>query len=336
MKVTLAQIFCLILASMLSQTGDATPDRFAGFLHRSKVHSATLPNLAGNEKKFYEIIVAPLVTKCADITFSPGFCIFQRMQKAMLCKNAKKIAKLYTELNGIYKQKKKHLVGTTQEAIRSVVLNHDLKDLKEIYSDLLSWEVSRPIQDAIVGMSIGHDARDNLKKAFIETFEEIKQWKIAVTEKINEKRAKWDKKVTNSINEKRKEIAEHAKKVDQKGENGANQQQDPVKQEKEKKWEKHEAVLSKAKDWDTLERRQITFRFLCIGYEMGKLYNHTTEEEQHWAMEQFAANLFVYSMRVDRPDYMGEPEIEEIAEKWSIAGNAAPNHAAIVKPVPVA
>jgi hypothetical protein len=41
-------------------------------------------------------------------------------------------------------------------------------------------------------------------------------------------------------------------------------------------------------------------------------------------------------MRVDRPDYMGEPEIEEIAEKWSIAGNAAPNHAAIVKPVPVA
>jgi hypothetical protein len=49
-------------------------------------------------------------------------------------------------------------------------------------------------------------------------------------------------------------------------------------------------------------------------------------------MEQFIVNLFVYSMRVDRPDYMREPEIEGIAAKWLNTGMVI-NHSAIVKTV---
>jgi hypothetical protein len=49
-------------------------------------------------------------------------------------------------------------------------------------------------------------------------------------------------------------------------------------------------------------------------------------------MEQFIVNLFVYSMRDDRPDYMREPEIEGIAAKWPITGMVI-NHSAIVKTV---
>jgi hypothetical protein len=37
-------------------------------------------------------------------------------------------------------------------------------------------------------------------------------------------------------------------------------------------------------------------------------------------MEQFVANLFVYSLRVDQPHYDGEPEIQGIAAKWPISG----------------
>jgi hypothetical protein len=307
-----APIFCLIFASTLFQTGVAAHGGLAGILHSSKPHPPTLPNLEGNEKKFYEMIVAPLAAKCADDKFGSGLGISQKMEKEMLCKNVKKIAKLFTDLNGIYKQAKTHLVGTTQQAIREVVLLEDLQELKEIYSDLLSWEVAKPIEDAILLMTKGHNARDNLKQAFVDTFGEIKQWKIDVTEKLNEKRAKWGEDVTKKINEQRNKIAKDAKKVDQKGKDEADQQ--------EKEWKKLEADLSKAEDRDTVERRQIAFKFLCIGYEMEKLFNRNSQEEQHWTMEQFVANLFVYSLRVDRPNYRGEPEIEGIAAKWPIAG----------------
>jgi hypothetical protein len=331
MNATLVPIFCLILASMIFPTGDAAPSQIAGLFHGSKAHPSTLPNLNENEKKFYEMIVAPLAAKCADIKFSPGLGTFQTVEKAMLCENANKIAKLYTELNGIYhNNKKKNLVGTTQQAIRAVVLLEDLQDLKKIYSDLLSWEVAKPIEQTIDHIANGHNARDNLHKAFIETFSAIEQWKNDVTKMLNEKRANRDKEVANKINKKRNKIADNAaKKVDVEGKDEADQQQqDPVEAENEKESGKLEADLIHAKDWDTVERRRIAFKFLCISYEMGKLFNQTPQEEQHWTMEQFAANLFVYSMRVDRPAYMGEPEIEGIAEKWPITGmeNYLPHH----------
>jgi hypothetical protein len=200
MKATLAPIFCLILATMLLQTGKAAPSGRAGFrhdskndpstlpnlvgnVHGSKGHPSILPNLEGNEKKFYEMIVAPLAAKCADIKFSPGLGTYQTMEKAMLCENANRIAQLYTDLNGIYmgKEKKAQLVGTTQQAIRAVVLLTDLQDLKKVYSDLLSFEVANPIEEAVRHMATGNDGRDNLHKAFIETFSAIEQWKNDVT-----------------------------------------------------------------------------------------------------------------------------------------------------------
>jgi hypothetical protein len=63
-----------------------------------------MPNLAGDEKMFYETIVVPLLAKCADKTF--GLVgTFQKMEKEMLCNNANKLVQLYTDLNGVYKGK---------------------------------------------------------------------------------------------------------------------------------------------------------------------------------------------------------------------------------------
>jgi hypothetical protein len=106
----LAIIFYLILASMFPQPGEATPGVLAGLtglFHSSKGHSATLPNLTGDEKKFYETIMVPLLARCADKTFGP-VGTFQKTEKEMLCKNANKLAQLYTDLNGMYKGRRRN------------------------------------------------------------------------------------------------------------------------------------------------------------------------------------------------------------------------------------
>jgi hypothetical protein len=89
-------IFYLILASMFPQPGQATtPGVLAGLtgLFHSG-HPATLPNLTGDEKKFYETIMVPLLARCADKTFGP-VGTFQKMEKEMLCKNANTRATLH-------------------------------------------------------------------------------------------------------------------------------------------------------------------------------------------------------------------------------------------------
>jgi hypothetical protein len=71
------------------------------------------------------------------------------------------------------------------------------------------------------------------------------------------------------------------------------------------------------------EGRQLAYKLLCIGVKMGEYVkkNECNDEVKlKWAYQQFAANLAINSLYLDRPKSADEKgDLQSIAEKWLLA-----------------
>jgi hypothetical protein len=78
-------------------------------------------------------------------------------------------------------------------------------------------------------------------------------------------------------------------------------------------------LAEEGEERDTFDTRKAAYKLLNIGAYMVKYaFDRTDEEYQKWAMQQFAATLAVYSLRVDPLKFYHVADIQKISERWPI------------------
>jgi hypothetical protein len=60
--------------------------------------------------------------------------------------------------------------------------------------------------------------------------------------------------------------------------------------------------------------QKVTYKLLCIGDDMRMKYRNG-DEELAWAFQQFAANLAIYALRLDKPS---QQKIQQIVASWPL------------------